>query len=121
MSQASQDADHESTEGKGKAFFDRADQVVETGNWDYAIEMYLEGIRRERDNIERGHQPLRKVAMNRTAQGGKGPGLGDRMKHGRARDPLDKFINAEYLLAKEPGSIAYMERFMGVARALDLP
>ena len=44
--------------GKGQAFFDRADQVAETGNWDFAIEMYLQGIEREPDNIERGHEFL---------------------------------------------------------------
>ena len=37
------------TAGKGKAFFDRGDQVAETGNWDFAIEMYLQGIGRDPD------------------------------------------------------------------------
>ncbi len=36
----------------GKAFFDRADQVAETGNWDFAIELYIEGIQREPGNIQ---------------------------------------------------------------------
>ncbi len=56
---------------KGKAFFDRADQVAETGNWDFAIEMYLEGLRREPDNLQRGHQKLREVSLHRKVQGGK--------------------------------------------------
>ena len=30
--------------GKGKAFFDRAEEVADTGSWDFAIELYLEGI-----------------------------------------------------------------------------
>jgi len=106
--------------GPGKAFFDRADQIVETGNWDYAIEMYLEGIRREPDNLHRGHQPLRNAALNRKAKGGKGPGLADRMKRGRAKEPIDQLINAEYLLAKEPGSVQYMERFLQAAKGLEL-
>ena len=51
--------------GKGSQFFTRGDQVSETGNWDFAIQMYLEGIRREPENLERGHVRLRKVALVR--------------------------------------------------------
>ena len=47
------------TSSKGKAFFERGDQVAETGNWDFAMEMYLEGIARDPDNVDQGHQPLR--------------------------------------------------------------
>ena len=106
--------------GKGKRFFDRADQLAETGNWDYAIEMYLEGIRREPDNIEHGHKRLREVSLKRKAQGGKNAGLGEKLKHSRAKEPLDKLINAEYLLAKEPGSITYMDRVLKAAISLEL-
>lgn len=106
--------------GPGKAFFDRADQIVETGNWDYGIEMYLEGVRREPGNLERGHKPLRNAALNRKAKGGKGPGIADRVKRGRAKEPIDQLINAEYLLAKEPGSLQYMERFLQAAKAMEL-
>ena len=49
-------------------FFERAEQVAETGNWDFAIEMYLQGILREPGNIERGHHPLRNVSLVRKAQ-----------------------------------------------------
>ena len=66
----------------GKAFFDRADQVAETGNWDFAIELYIEGIQREPGNIQRGHQPLREVALKRTASGGKPAGFMEKHKPG---------------------------------------
>ena len=65
MTQADKSTDQST--GKGKAFFDRGDQVAETGNWDFAIQMYLEGIRREPGNIARGHQPLRQVSLKRKA------------------------------------------------------
>ncbi len=120
MAQAETKAEDRPGKGKGKAFFDRANQVVETGNWDYAIEMFLEGIKREPDNVEQGHQPLREVAMKRKLQGGKGPGLGEKLKHGRAKDPIEALVNAEFLLAKEPGSVAFMERVLKAAKALDL-
>ncbi|RPI63531.1 MAG: hypothetical protein EHM48_02285 [Planctomycetaceae bacterium] len=106
--------------GKGKPFFDRADQVASTGNWDFAIEMYLEGIIREPENMERGHRPLREVALKRKAGGGKGPGMMETFKLGAGKDPIQNLRNAEYLLAKEPGSTAYMERVYQAASKLDL-
>ena len=107
-----------SHKGKGKAFFERADQVAETGNWDFAIEMYIEGIRREPENLDRGHKPLRDVSLKRKAQGGKGPGLKDTFTHRAGKDPLVSLVNAEYLLAKEPGSINYMLQVLKAAKAL---
>lgn len=106
--------------GQGKAFFDRADQVAKNGNWDFAIEMYLEGIIREPENMDRGHRPLREVAMNRKMQGGKGPGLGETLKFRVAKDPIQSLRNAEYLLSKDPGSLAYMEQVLLASAKLDL-
>ena len=96
------------TKGKGKAFFDRGDQVAATGNWDFAIQMYLDGIRREPTEVQRGHRPLREVAMKRTAQQGKPAGMIDQLKHRGGKTPEEVLANAEYLMAKEPGSIQHM-------------
>ncbi len=109
------------TKGKGRAFFDRADQVAETGNWDFAIEMYVEGIKREPDDIERGHKPLRKVSMNRLAQGGKKAGMMEVLKRRPGKDPVENLANAEYLLAKEPGNVQHMVAVLKAATALELP
>ncbi|MHC4982671.1 MAG: tetratricopeptide repeat protein [Planctomycetota bacterium] len=106
--------------GKGASFFKRAEEVAGTGNWDFAIEMYLEGISREPDNLDRGHKPLRDAALKRKLQGGKGPGLKDTLKRRQGKDPLVNLINAEYLLAKEPGSVQYMERLLSAAMKLEL-
>ena len=65
----------ENNAAKSKPFFDRADQIAETGNWDYAVEMFLQGISRDVENITRGHERLRETALQRKASGGKGPGL----------------------------------------------
>ena len=62
MTQAN--AQDQAEPGKGKAFFERADEVVETGNWDFAIELYLEGIQREPGNVVRGHQKLWEAALS---------------------------------------------------------
>ncbi len=106
--------------GQGKAFFDRADQVADTGNWDYAIEMYLNGISREPTNMERGHRKLREVAMKRTATGGKKPGMMEQLKRLASKNPTTGLVNAEYLLAKEPGSVKYMSQTLKAARQLDI-
>lgn len=109
-------AENNSQAGKGKAFFDRADQVAETGNWDFAIEMYTEGLLREPDNLERGYKPMREAGFNRKASGGKGPGMREKSKHKtNSKDPAENLANAAYLLAKDPGSEQYMELVLNCA------
>jgi len=106
---------------KGSQFFTRGDQVAETGNWDFAIQMYLEGIRREPGNLERGHVPLRKVALVRKAQGGKGAGMVEQLKRRSAKEPLDALVNAEYMLAKDPGKVDHMVALLKAAEKAGLP
>ena len=106
--------------GKGKAFFDRGDEVAGTGNWDFAIEMYVEGLRREPENLDRGYRKLREVSLNRKVQGGKGPGMREQIKHRAGKDQVENLANASYLLAKEPGHVTYMEQLLRAAAALDL-
>lgn len=103
--------------GKGKAFFERAEQVAETGNWDFAIEMYLEGIQREPENVAKGHQPLREVALKRKANGGKAAGMMEQMKRRPVKDPVTSLVHAEYLLSKDPGSVSHMVQFLNAAVA----
>jgi tetratricopeptide (TPR) repeat protein len=110
------------TNSKAKAFFDQADQVAETGNWDYAIEMYSEGIRRDPENIERGFKKLRDVALKRKARGGKGPGFGDKRKHPtNTKEPVDNLANAAFLFAKDPGNNGVMEQLLSAAWKANLP
>ncbi|MFW6061857.1 MAG: hypothetical protein ACOC93_03520 [Planctomycetota bacterium] len=107
--------------GKGKAFFDRADQVAETGNYDFAVELYIEGLKREPEALERGHRPLREVAMKRAIKGGKPAGMVEKFKHGSSKDPVTALTNAEYLLAKEPGNVQLMTQVLKAARKLGDP
>ncbi|MFP4141658.1 MAG: hypothetical protein ACLFVY_13965 [Phycisphaerae bacterium] len=118
-SDAQQAAD--ARKGKGKAFFDRADQVAETGNWDFAIEMYTEGIKREPEDIDRGHKPLREIALKRKLAGGKKAGMMDSLKHGSSKDPAENLANAEYLLAKDPGNVQMMVNVLNAATKLEHP
>ena len=40
---------------KARAFFKRAEEVASTNNFDYAIELYLDGLRLSPDALEDGH------------------------------------------------------------------
>ncbi len=104
----------------GKAFFDRADQIAETGNWDYAIEVYVEGLKREPGNIERGHNPLREVSLHRKLQGGKPPGFRDKLKLGSSKDPTENLAICAHRLAKDPGNRQYMLQLLKASQALEL-
>jgi tetratricopeptide (TPR) repeat protein len=106
--------------GKGAAFFQRADQLAET-NCDYAIEMFLEGLKREPDNIARGHQGLREVSLKRKLKGGKPAGLMEQMKRRGGKTPVEKLVSAEFFLAKEPGNVGHMVAVMKAAQEAELP
>ena len=97
---------------KAIKFFERAEEVAATDNFDYAIEMYLEGLRRMPDALEDGHIPLRRIALIRQGKGGKKPSVVDKMKHHGGKTPLEKMLNAEYLLAKDPDHLPYAEAML---------
>ena len=65
---------------KAMAFFDRAEEVAATDNFDYAIEMYLDGLATWPTALEEGHKPLRDIALRRQAAGVKKSGFGDKSK-----------------------------------------
>ena len=58
-----------------KGCFDRAKEATQRNNFDYAIHLYLEGLRLNPKDIENGHRGLRDCALRRRNQG-KGGGLG---------------------------------------------
>lgn len=104
--------------GKGKVFFDRGDTVAATGNWDFAIQMYLEGIKREPSNIERGHNKLWIIGLTRKANGGKPVGMIESMRLKAGREPVDALANAEYLMAKDPGNTMHIQSALKAAQKL---
>jgi len=98
-------------------FFERARQVADTDNFDYAIEMYIEGLRKAPETLEEGHIALRKVALIRQGKGGKKPSIKARLKLNSGKTPLDKMLNAETLLAKDPDNLTYAEAVLKSAVA----
>ncbi len=107
----------ESDASKAKVFFERGRKVAETGNFDYAIDMYLEGIRCEPDALSEGHVPLRELAMQRQSQGGKKPSMMEKMKRMRGKTALEQLVNAEYLFAKDPEGMSHAESMLKAATA----
>jgi tetratricopeptide (TPR) repeat protein len=106
--------------GKGKAFFDRAKTVAGTGNYDYAIDMYIEGLNREPFNIEE-HKNLRDTALRRKVTGGKPAGglLGPKLPY-KGKTPKEAMLNAEFVLAKDVGHIPSMLTIFRNAIAAEL-
>ncbi len=93
---------------RAKAFFDKAKVVADTGNYDYAIEMYLQGLAVDPEEVA-AHQLLREYSLKRRATGGKSMGMFDAMKLKRpTKDDKTNMLNAEKLLAYEPGNTDYL-------------
>ena len=102
---------------KAYAFFERARKAAETKNFDYAIEMFLDGLRCDPDALEQGHLRLYELALRRQGQDGKKPTMVERMKRLRGKTPLEQMLNAEYLFAKDPDHLPYAEAMLKAAVA----
>lgn len=100
---------------KARAFFERAEEVASTNNFNYAIELYLDGLRLSPDALEDGHAPLRQLSLIRQVKGGKKPSMVEKLKHLRGKSPLEKMLNAEYLMAKDTDHLPYAEALMAAA------
>ena len=107
--------DVEQTLAKAWVFFGRAQKAAETNNFDYAIEMYLEGLRCAPDAVQDGHVKLHESALLRERKGGKKPSMVERVKHLRGKTPLEQMLNAEYLFARDPSHLPYAEAMLKAA------
>lgn len=95
---------------RARDFFKRGAEVAYTLNYDYAIEMYLDGLSFWPTALEEGHKPLFEIALRRKEQGGKKSGLTDTTKYKKmsTKNPKDAMLRAEYLFAKDPQSQGHM-------------
>lgn len=93
---------------KAQAFFDRGRTVADTGNYEYGIEMFLHGLELDPDSVE-AHKELREISLRRRASGKKALGMFETMKLKRnTKDDKQNMLNAEKLLAYDPGNTDYM-------------
>ena len=102
---------------KAKAFFNKANKVAETKNFDYAIDMYLQGLHYAPDALMEGHLPLAELGLQRQSSGGKKPSMMERVKRLGGKTPLEQMLNAEYLLTKDPDHLPYAEAMLKAAIA----
>lgn len=102
---------------KAKLFFEKADEAAANYNFDYAIDLYLQGLRCNPDVLQDGHLQLRELALRRQAKGGKKPSIMERMKYSRGKNPLEQLLNAEYLMARDPEHLPYIEAMLKAAVA----
>ncbi len=117
-----QEAGAASTEAAGaeslaeaRAFFEKARNAADRKQYDYAIDMYLEGLGRAPDTLEEGHLPLCELGLQRQGRGGKKPSMMERVKRMRGKTPLEQMLNAEYLFVKDPDNLAYAEAMLKAA------
>ncbi len=107
----------ESALAKARVFFERARRVAEINDFDYAIEIYLDGLRCVPDALQEGHIPLCELAFQRQGKGGKKPSMVERVKRLRGKTALERMLNAEYLFAKDPHHLPYAEAMLKAAVA----
>lgn len=94
---------------KAQVFFDRGRTVADTGNFEYGIELYLQGLHVDPENVD-AHQYMREMSLKRKASKGKDLGMMERMKLGKTskEDFKTNMLNAEKMLAYEPGDTSRM-------------
>jgi tetratricopeptide (TPR) repeat protein len=100
---------------EARAFFGKARTAAEKKQYDFAIDMYLDGLSRAPEALEEGHLPLCEMGLQRRGQGGKKPSMMDRVRRMRGRTPLEQMLNAEYLFVKDPDNMAYAEAMLKAA------
>ena len=102
---------------KARVFFQRAQKVAESDNFEYAINLYLEGLRYAPDAVEEGHIPLCELGLRRQGKGGKKPSMVEKVKHLRGKTHVEKMLNAEYLFVKNTEHLPYAEAMLKAAVA----
>jgi tetratricopeptide (TPR) repeat protein len=100
---------------EARAFFAKARNAAEKKQYDFAIDMYLDGLIRAPDALEEGHLPLCELGLQRRGKGGKRPSMMDRVKRMRGKNPLEQMLNAEYLFVKDPDNLSYAEAMLKAA------
>jgi tetratricopeptide (TPR) repeat protein len=100
---------------EAKTFFAKARASADSKQYDFAIDMYLNGLIRAPEALEEGHLPLCELGLQRRGKGGKKPSMMDRVKRMRGKTPLEQMLNAEFLFVKDPDNLAYAEAMLKAA------
>jgi len=99
---------------KAEVFFGHGRKLADSGNYEYSIEMFLQGLNLDPESIE-AHKALRDTAMKRKVSGGKAMGMMEKMKLKSSKDEKQNMLVAEKLLAYEPGNMDHMKSLLQAA------
>src|SRR5438874_5210938 len=97
----------EEEQKKAALFFEKAAAVGASSQFEFAIEMYLQGLAIDPEAID-AHQALRDISLKRKASGGKPLGMLQARKLKGGKDEKEALLNAEKLLAYDPGNTDHM-------------
>ena len=100
---------------KARKCFERGQELAEKRSYDYAIEMYINGLTHWPEAVDEGHKPCRAAALFR---GGQKVGFKDKLTYKtNVKDPKQAMLNAEMLLSKEVTNIGHIQAlFKNAAR-----
>ena len=68
----------EEEQKKATRFFDYGKTVADSGQFDYAIELYIQGLRIDPEAVDQ-HRARREISLKRKASGGKDLGMMEKM------------------------------------------
>ncbi len=102
---------------KARKWFEHAQSVADTRNYDYAIECYINGLQFDPDSMKR-HEALHEVALRRRASNPKGKGK--RAPTAGGKSHVEKMLTAEYNWAFDLSNASHALRVMEEAVAADL-
>ena len=89
-------------------FFKRAREIADGGQFDFAIEMFIQGLEIAPHRVD-AHRELRNVSLERKVNGGQAMGLFATMKLKRqTKNHKHNMLMAEKLLSYDPGNTDHM-------------
>lgn len=97
---------------KSRPWLERAHSVADTGNYDYAIDCFVTGLRFDPENMKE-HEALLEVALHRHVGGGKAAGFKEKM--GGGKTIVEKLVHAEKIWAKDPHNVGNAKAVMKLA------
>lgn len=99
-----------------RKLFAHAKKAEDTRNYDYAIELYVQGLAHWPDAIDEGLKKLRVVATARRMQGGKAASfLAKRKYPTNGKDAAVNLNNALHLFGLDPSDLSFMEQLLDLA------
>jgi len=101
---------------KARKWFKHAETVAGTKNYDYAVELYVNGLAIWPDAVDEGLRKLRVVATARRLAGGKPAGFIEASKRSTGgKDYLKSLANGLFLFGKDPSNLSHMEAILHAA------